>query len=422
MVNHIGEAFASNDMQVVCKAAFIHRWFLDMSLLTTGDPVPWFILPSTSNPNYNFDTVGGHRVILCFLGSSKLKVSAAVLAEFGKLQQQFEQFRTPFFGVFIDPDDVSLAHLVQKPTYFKLLWDFECKVSRQYGVGAVESEEGGDRLHYTPTTFVLDETLRVLQAFPIQDPTHHVAQVLDFVQGLPIREAPRLANRQAPVLLVPNVFDRDFCQHLIHLYETKGSRDSGFMRQVDGKTVEVMDYEFKQRRDFLVEDPSLLKQVNHLILRRVKPEIEKAFQFSITRFERYLVACYESTNQGFFNRHRDNTTKGTAHRRFAMSLNLNTGDYEGGCLSFPEYGNQLYQPGIGEAIIFSCSLLHEATPVTSGRRFVLLSFFYNDEDAKLREENRRFVVLNSENPPLKANSAQPNKSALGFQSKNRKKR
>ncbi|NJO50871.1 MAG: 2OG-Fe(II) oxygenase, partial [Leptolyngbyaceae cyanobacterium RM2_2_4] len=233
---------------------------------------------------------------------------------------------------------------------------------------------------------------------------------------------PRLAARQAPVLLIPNVFERDFCEHLIHLYETNGSRDSGFMRQIDGKTVEVMDYEFKQRRDFLVEDPPLLERVNDLILRRVKPEIEKAFQFSVTRFERYLVSCYESTNRGFFNRHRDNTTKGTAHRRFAMSLNLNTGSYEGGCLHFPEYGSQLYQPGIGEAIIFSCSLLHEATPVVSGRRFVLLSFFYNDEDAKLREQNRKYIVLNSEDAAPLEKSARSSKPRAGFQPKNRKKR
>jgi peroxiredoxin/predicted 2-oxoglutarate/Fe(II)-dependent dioxygenase YbiX len=393
-----------------------------MSLLTTGDPAPWFVLPSTSNPNYNFDTVGGHRVILCFLGSSKIKASAAVLEKFCQLQQQFGQLNTPFFGVFIDPDDVSLAHLVQNPTYCKFIWDFESKVSQRYGVCEVGGEARGDRLHYTPTTFVLDENLRVLQTFPIQDPTHHVAQVLHFIQGLPAPDAPRFAARQAPVLLIPNVFERDFCEHLIHLYETNGSRDSGFMRQIDGKTVEVMDYEFKQRRDFLVEDPPLLKRVNDLILRRVKPEIEKAFQFSVTRFERYLVSCYESTNRGFFNRHRDNTTKGTAHRRFAMSLNLNTGSYEGGCLRFPEYGSQLYQPGIGEAIIFSCSLLHEATPVVSGRRFVLLSFFYNDEDAKLREQNRKYVVLDPKDAAPLEKSARSNKPTAGFQPKNRKKR
>jgi predicted 2-oxoglutarate/Fe(II)-dependent dioxygenase YbiX len=110
------------------------------------------------------------------------------------------------------------------------------------------------------------------------------------------------------------------------------------------------------------------------------------------------VACYEAHNQGFFNRHRDNTTKGTAHRRFAMTLNLNTGEYDGGCLWFPEYGSQLYRPDIGEAVIFSCSLLHEATPVTNGRRFALLSFFYNDEDAKVREANQQYVVLQERSP------------------------
>ena len=36
-------------------------------------------------------------------------------------------------------------------------------------------------------------------------------------------------------------------------------------------------------------------------------------------------------------------------------------------------------------MIFSCSLLHEATDVTAGRRFVLLSFFYGEKEAKMRE-------------------------------------
>lgn len=88
----------------------------------------------------------------------------------------------------------------------------------------------------------------------------------------------------------------------------------------------------------------------------------------------------------------DNTTKGTAHRRFAMSLNLNTGEYEGGFLRFPEYGSHLYRPAIGEAVIFSCSILHQATPVIQGRRFVLLSFFYNEKDAELRQQNHKYLV------------------------------
>ncbi len=57
-----------------------------------------------------------------------------------------------------------------------------------------------------------------------------------------------------------------------------------------------------------------------------------------------------------------------------MTLNLNTEDYVGGELVFPEYGPHKYRPESGGGVIFSCSLIHEALPVTSGRRFTLLTF------------------------------------------------
>ena len=65
-----------------------------------------------------------------------------------------------------------------------------------------------------------------------------------------------------------------------------------------------------------------------------------------------------------------------ASRRFALSLNLNDG-YDGGALVFPEYGGQHYAPGAGAGIVFSCSHVHEALPVTRGERFVLLTFLHD---------------------------------------------
>jgi predicted 2-oxoglutarate/Fe(II)-dependent dioxygenase YbiX len=124
---------------------------------------------------------------------------------------------------------------------------------------------------------------------------------------------------------------------------------------------------------------------------RLAPEILKAFQFHATRIERHIVACYDSGTGGYFRPHRDNTTKGTAHRRFAVSLNLNTGEYEGGLLRFPEFGWQTYLAPVGGAVVFSCSLLHEATPVTSGRRYAYLPFLYDDAAARIRDRNRSFV-------------------------------
>jgi hypothetical protein len=84
-----------------------------------------------------------------------------------------------------------------------------------------------------------------------------------------------------------------------------------------------------------------------------------------------------------------------AHGRFAVFLNFNVGEYEGGCLRFPEFGQQTYQPPTGGAIVVSCSLLHEATPITQGRRYAYLPFLYNDADPKIRQANQRFLETTS---------------------------
>ena len=120
------------------------------------------------------------------------------------------------------------------------------------------------------------------------------------------------------------------------------------------------------------------------------PEIAKVHQFTCTRMERYIVACYAAEDGGHFRAHRDNTTRGTAHRRFAVSVLLSD-DYEGGEVGFPESGPRTYRPEAGGAVVFSCSLLHAVTPVTAGRRYVFLPFLYDEAAAKVREENAKFT-------------------------------
>ena len=97
--------------------------------------------------------------------------------------------------------------------------------------------------------------------------------------------------------------------------------------------------------------------------------------------ERRIVACYDAADHGHFRPHRDNTTSGTAHRRFAVSLFLNSGEYEGGFLRFPEYGPALSSAPLGGAVVFSCSVLREATPGTRGLRYMFLPLLY-DEPAR----------------------------------------
>jgi predicted 2-oxoglutarate/Fe(II)-dependent dioxygenase YbiX len=102
--------------------------------------------------------------------------------------------------------------------------------------------------------------------------------------------------------------------------------------------------------------------------------------------DRYIVACYDSAVGGHFYRHRDNVNAGAQHRRFAVSLNLNS-DYEGCDLVFPEFGRRAYRAPHGGAVVFSCGALHQVTPVTRGRRYAFLAFLYGEADAASRERN-----------------------------------
>jgi predicted 2-oxoglutarate/Fe(II)-dependent dioxygenase YbiX len=155
------------------------------------------------------------------------------------------------------------------------------------------------------------------------------------------------------------------------------------------KTVGKFDYNSKIRRDhFIPRGSELDKEARTWIARHVVPEVFKAFNYEVTRLEDMKIACYDAARGGYFRPHRDNTTGATAHRRFAVSVLLND-EYEGGYLRFPEYAPHMYRPKAGGAAVFGCSLLHEATDVTAGRRFVLLTFLYGEKEAKAREEYAR---------------------------------
>jgi predicted 2-oxoglutarate/Fe(II)-dependent dioxygenase YbiX len=153
------------------------------------------------------------------------------------------------------------------------------------------------------------------------------------------------------------------------------------MSMVNGKMVERLDDGVKKRRDHLLSDAAVRKPLMAMVARRLGPEVNKAFCFGSFRFDRVLIACYDSDRGDHFRPHRDNTTPATAGRRFALTLNLNSDEYDGGELMFPEYGDYRYKPATGAAVVFACSLLHEALPVTRGQRFALLSFLLDPADA-----------------------------------------
>ncbi|HJQ59514.1 MAG TPA: 2OG-Fe(II) oxygenase, partial [Vineibacter sp.] len=165
----------------------------------------------------------------------------------------------------------------------------------------------------------------------------------------------------------------DFCRALILLWEGGERADGG----VSSRYGNVMAADRKRTEDHIVTEPAVVKQIADRLAYRIGPELAKVFAWDVAfGFDAPVIISYSAEGAHYFRAHRDNTAPQTADRTFAVSLNLNE-DYDGGELVFPEYGPTRYKPKAGAAAVFSCSLLHEALPVTHGRRFVLTTFFRN---------------------------------------------
>lgn len=313
-----------------------------MSILNSGERAPDFVLPTIDGPQTRFYARAGGRPTLLI---------------FTEEEQVLE--RSEGVDVFIigplEPADANATVFI----------DGEKVVGKAYGLE-------GDF-----AAFALDANLRILSA--IQDP-QAFDQIYSAFKSLPSRRGIDI-DVQAPVLLIPNVLTPDICQALINVWATQGNTETGVESSKSGVRRDVIDYQNKKRRDHEVTDARLLRLLTSTVGRRVMPELQRAFHYRATRFEGFKIACYDSESGGFFRAHRDNLSPSTAHRRFALTLNLND-DYTGGHLIFPEFGPHRYRPSAGDAIAFSSSFLHEVQPVTQGRRFTLLSFLFHEEQRR----------------------------------------
>lgn len=341
-----------------------------------GAPAPSFSARSDVNPSFVFDSVGGYFVLVAFAPDDPFR-REQMLAKIASEAGLFDARSRVGFVVFRD-EAAFLEQPAGRPG-LRVLHDPHGEIHR-----AFEMVDGQGAP--SPGWVLIDPSLRVLGSY---QPNASEA-AFELLRRCPSPDAHAGVPLHAPVLIVPRVFELALCRRLIQLYEEIGGDVSGVMRDVGGRTVGVVS-DFKRRRDAAIHDEALRAELRSKISARLLPQIRKAFMFEATRMERYIVACYDAEEGGYFRPHRDNTTLGTAHRQFACSINLNAEDFEGGDLRFPEFGSRTYRPPTGGAVVFSCALLHEATPVTRGVRYAFLPFFYNETAAERRRENLKYL-------------------------------
>ncbi len=343
----------------------------------------------------------GRLTVLFVCASAETPGAARELTRFAELADDFHALGALVFAISADPVAVNAAAMQRLGLPFPILSDEGFLSGRALGIdgpsaGAASGgpANGGTARGGRWCTLIVDPGRRVVKRIgperlgSLGDPggtVEHALAALAECTDRAGRLTPTPAAAQAPVLIIPDVLDRAHCRRLIQYWETGERYEGGVSSDEYGRNVPIRNV--KSREDVILpDDGAEAQELFALFRRRVFPEIKKAFAFQVTRAETLRLGCYHAADGGHFIAHRDDTTPYSAHRRFAMSLALSTGEYEGGYVRFLEYGPQLFRAETGAAVVFSVSMLHEVTQITAGNRFILLGFFYSEAEEALRRK------------------------------------
>lgn len=332
--------------------------------LKRGDILPRVVLPDPGGTavDLSHQSIAGAPVLLWVVADGDMAADAPRLAA---LFEDFAAVETSVFAV-VSGADATFSEAIEGAGLPQLV-DTAHSVAGAFGLtgGGVVLIDAAARIVRVEADADFDAALALCREF--------------FAATEPAAPAPH-----APVLVIEGLLDPRMCRGLVAMWEA-GQKVEDAIATGKGEAG-AAGASLKRRQDVYVSDRQTYEAIGARIRNRAFPEVQRAFQAKLASFELPRIGCYDSADRGFFGRHRDNRTPHTAHRLFAMTLNLNAGDFAGGQLRFPEFGRQLYEAPTGGAVIFSCALLHEALPVTEGRRFGLFSFFTDAAGAKREQE------------------------------------
>ena len=344
-----------------------------------GDIAPRFALPDEQGGTVDpySDDMAGNPTVVVFCPNAAAAGAQALLTSIRDSHAALAERGARVLAVTRGTPESNAGLSKQLGLGFPVLADPHGGSFRLYGM-TVDGKGGGDE---SPATFLLgrNQHLRLVLR---GDTGSHAARVLENLSPLAAALCSEVTEPHPPVLIVPDVLSKADCQRLMTIFAMEGNvwvePGHGSKGLREDYKMRVPDYGRQDRVDHWVMNPGTRDFIVSRLGARLFPEIRKAFQYRITKFENFRIACYEGARGGEPHGHRDNSEPMVAHRRFAVSINLNTEEFEGGTLRFPEFGGQRYRPAAGAAIVFSCSLLHEVLPVTHGRRFVVLAFLSGD--------------------------------------------
>ena len=334
--------------------------------MEAGDRAPNFILKDQRNEQFElYTSISGGPIVLVILSLGKSNTTKLL----SKFEEKYLEYKAQDIDLFIvsNASQKKCSDLAKEVHLsFPLLADHNNSATKWF-LSSSNTQ--------SPVAFILDPNQRLIATESRAGKDESLPErALELAKKIVPRGIPKCISVVAPVLLIPNIFSQDQCQRWINFFETSNNAPGKIQPRSSKGKKKIIDHGIKRRTDHVIFDQTKEVEIINILGPRIGPEVSKVYHFVNWYFERLRISCYKSSDAGFFKPHRDNFNEQTKDRRYAITINLNSEDYVGGDLRFPEYGPDLYRPPTGAAIVFSCSLLHEVLPVTRGNRFVFLTF------------------------------------------------
>lgn len=306
------------------------------SKLETGDYIPYFCIENGSR-KLDIQVKAGRFLLLLLVPSSEQELLQDLL----KLETDYQQF------IITDAEtNLSNHELFFDANVFRLFADRKSAV----------------------TAVICNKNLKIC-GFWQAESLDELVDELPPMSSLPYSGAP------PPVLLVPHVISDDLSNRLIAYFDRHEAE------------AHANNSDFKTRLH-IHPDKGLMRELDDKLSKSLLPEIKKVLFSDISHRETYKICCYAAEEDGHFGKHRD-TIEPYLHRRYAMTLVLND-DFEGGGVSFPEYTDEVMAVPRNWAVIFPGSLYHQVNSIGVGRRYVVISFFFTENEAAIKQDSERY--------------------------------
>jgi hypothetical protein len=309
-------------------------------LLWSGDRVPDFALPDPQGElRFFYQMVTGAPTVLVLAANTAMQDQWDEIKGFAAAVPALREAGAAL--MIVSNDGIESLAMVAKiiPEHAYWLADIKGVVNLGLRQGALFPFAG-------VVSFLLDGNQR---AIGVRGPEGGQAEWALAMLKAQASEAPQRLSTMAPVLLLPGVLDGEDCLHLLNRISATDTPSGAAP----------------------IGDMALAERIGKLLLRRIGPEVEKAFSFDDFIFES-ITLRWDDTSAAA-DRRREVEDPAVQGRSFSLLLDLADGAYEGGDILFPEYGPHSYRPGTGGALVFAGTLLRELRPVSTGRRSLLVA-------------------------------------------------